>query len=255
MKVSLFQQDLVWGDVGCNLKCSDVLLRQAPQSDLYIFPEMFTTGFATPDDALTETEPSEGLAWMRKASAASGGAVCGSIALRPENGRKCVNRMFFVTPDGEYRVYDKRHLFSYGGEGRHYMPGTERVVVDYCGVRFLLAVCFDLRFPVWLRNRRDYDVLVVAANWPDARRAAWETLIRARAIENQCYVLAVNRTGRDPGSTYSGGTCVIGPGGNLIASVPDGEQGCCTAELDVEILTKFRGSFPVLDSADDFVLL
>lgn len=254
MNVCLIQQDIVWGDVRGNLEHLDSWLGSVPDAGLYLFPEMFTTGFATTPGAAVEQEPSAGLEWMKAFAAKRGAAVCGSIALRPGGSAKCVNRMYFVTPDGRAAVYDKHHLFGYGGEKLRFEAGDRRVVVEYGGVRFLLAVCYDLRFPVWLRNRGDYDVMLLVASWPRQRRNAWDVLARARAIENQCYVLAVNRVGSDPSCSYDGGTVVLDPLGEAVASVADGEEGWCCAELDLEKLRELRNSFLVLLDADSFEL-
>lgn len=254
MNVCLIQQDIVWGDVRGNLEHLDSWLGSVPDAGLYLFPEMFTTGFATTPGAAVEQEPSAGLEWMKAFAAKRGAAVCGSIALRPGGSAKCVNRMYFVTPDGRAAVYDKHHLFGYGGEKLRFEAGDRRVVVEYGGVRFLLAVCYDLRFPVWLRNRGDYDVMLLVASWPQQRRNAWDVLARARAIENQCYVLAVNRVGSDPSCSYDGGTVVLDPLGEAVASVADGEEGLCCAELDLEKLRELRSGFPVLLDSDSFEL-
>ena len=254
MNVCLVQMNILWGDVPGNLERLDRSLRDAPAADLYVLPEMFTTGFATPADARVEEEPSAGLEWMKSFSASRNAAVCGSVALKPTGAGKCVNRMYFVTPEGEPCFYDKRHLFTFGGEDERFSAGRRRVVAEYRGVRFLLSVCYDLRFPVWLRGRGDYDALIVAASWPAARRDAWDALVKARAIENQCYVLAVNRVGKDPACTYDGGTAALDFLGSGISSVPDGEEGFCMAELDMRKLRAFRRDFPALEDADRFEL-
>jgi len=221
---------------------------------LYVLPEMFSTGFATPEGAKVESEPSEGLEWMKGMAKRLGATIAGSIALQPKGCPKCVNRMYFVTPSGEVTKYDKRHLFAYGGEDVRFERGEKRVIAEYGGVRFLLAVCYDLRFPVWLRNRGDYDAVIVSADWPVQRRAAWDTLIRARAIENEAYVIACNRVGNDPACEYSGGSGVVSPYGELLSSVPDGEEGLCFGEIDMHALKAFRKTFPVLSDADGFDL-
>ena len=214
---------------------------------------MFTTGFATLPDATVEHEPAAGLAWMQRKAKELHAAIAGSIAL--EVGEKCVNRFYFVRPDGTYEQYDKRHLFGYGGEGERFQAGGERVVVEYQGVRFLLAVCYDLRFPVWLRSRGDYDVMLLVASWPDVRRFAWDTLSRARAIENACYVAAVNRVGSDPACNYNGGTAWIGPYGDTLAQAEDGKEGIVSGEIDLALITGYHQKFPVLSDADRFELL
>ncbi|MBR6022624.1 MAG: amidohydrolase [Kiritimatiellae bacterium] len=269
MKVCLLQTDIHWGDPQANLRHLDALLATAPRADLYVLPEMFTTGFATLEGATVETEPSAGLAWMRRKAAELGAALAGSIALEipdqvgddksshpgldPGSPRNA-NRFFFVRPDGTYEQYDKRHLFGYGGEGERFVAGDRRVIVEWRGVRFLLAVCYDLRFPVWLRNRDDYDAIIFVANWPDVRRFAWDTLTRARAIENACYVLAANRVGSDPACNYDGGTALIGPFGETLAAAPDGQEACACGEIDLQHLAEYHAKFPVLEDADGFTL-
>lgn len=270
MKINLIQTDIVWGDPQANCEHLDKLLASAEPADLYVLPEMFSTGFATLPNATVEHEPSEGLAWMQRKAQELHAAIAGSIALEipdrvgdddsshssidPESPAKCVNRFYFVRPDGTYELYDKRHLFGYGGEGERFRAGQERVVVKYLGVRFLLAVCYDLRFPVWLRSRDDYDVMLLVASWPDVRRFAWDTLARARAIENACYVAAVNRVGTDPACTYNGGTAWIGPYGETLAEAADGKEGVVSGEIDLARIATYHTKFPVLSDADSFEL-
>ena len=254
MKVRLIQHDIAWGDPQANLHHLDTLLAGAHGADLYVLPEMFTTGFATLPDATVETgEPCEGLRWMQRKAAELDAAIAGSIALALPSG-KCVNRFYFVRPDGSWEQYDKRHLFGYGGEGERFTGGDRRVVVEWRGVRFLLAVCYDLRFPVWLRSRGDYDAILLVASWPGVRRFAWDTLARARAIENACYVLAVNRVGSDPACEYDGGTSLIGPFGETLAQAPDTQEAVVEGEIDMRHLADYHGKFPVLEDADGFVL-
>ena len=252
MKINLIQTDIVWGDPQANCAHLDKLLAGAEPAELYVLPEMFSTGFATLPNATVEHEPSAGLAWMQRKAAELHAAIAGSIAL--EVGEKCVNRFYFVRPDGTYEQYDKRHLFGYGGEDERFQAGQERVIVKYLGVRFLLAVCYDLRFPVWLRSRDDYDVMLLVASWPDVRRFAWDTLARARAIENACYVAAVNRVGTDPACTYNGGTAWIGPYGETLAEAADGRESVVSGEIDLARIATYHTKFPVLSDADSFEL-
>ena len=252
MKINLIQTDIVWGDPQANCAHLDKLLAGAEPAELYVLPEMFSTGFATLPNATVEHEPSAGLAWMQRKAAELHAAIAGSIAL--EVGEKCVTRFYFVRPDGTYEQYDKRHLFGYGGEGERFQAGQERVIVKYLGVRFLLAVCYDLRFPVWLRSRDDYDVMLLVASWPDVRRFAWDTLARARAIENACYVAAVNRVGTDPACTYNGGTAWIGPYGETLAEAADGRESVVSGEIDLARIATYHTKFPVLSDADSFEL-
>lgn len=251
MKVSVIQQDIVWGDPERNVRHLDEVLAGAPGSDLYVFPEMFTTGFATAEGTRVESEPAVGLQWMKRKAAETGAAFAGSIALDPGDG-KLVNRLYFVRPDGSFEYYDKRHLFTFSGEHLRFNAGDRRVIVEYKGVRIMLAVCYDLRFPVWLRNRGDYDALLVVANWPQPRRFAWDTLLRARAIENQCCVLASNRVGEDPACVYTGGSALIGPYGEDLEAAPDGKECVITQELNMQHLREFVGKFPVLEDADAY---
>lgn len=253
MKVILLQTDIEWAEPGRNVRRAEGLMDRHPDGDLYVLPEMFSTGFCTQPEGIAE--PAAGsvtLAWMKHQAQERQCAIAGSIAIEDEG--RFFNRFHFVYPDGKTVCYDKRHLFTYGGEDRQYTPGTERVVVDYRGVRILLQICYDLRFPVFARNRNDYDMMVYIASWPVARIDAWKTLIRARALENQCYVAAVNRIGSDPYCRYNGGTALIDPYGRTLAACPDDEEGAAIAEINVQALAAFRKKFPVLDDADMFTL-
>lgn len=164
------------------------------------------------------------------------------------------NRFYFVKPDGEFDYYDKRHLFTYGGENKHYAPGERRVVVEYKGIRFLLLTCYDLRFPVWARNRGDYDAIIITANWPESRQHVWDALTKARAIENQCYVIAANRTGCDPNCHYTGGSVIIDAKGHTVTQAKGQAAQTITADIDIEALHTFRCKFPVLDDRDEYTI-
>ena len=252
MKTALVQYDIVWADPAANRRRLDALLSGLPKVDLIVLPEMFSTGFATQPAGIAEEAPSATLEWMKKKAGELNCAVAGSVALH-ENDRY-FNRFWFVKPDGEVTAYDKHHLFTYSGEHLRFTRGEDRVVVGWRGFRFLLNVCYDLRFPVWSRNRKDYDAAIYVASWPSVRQYPWDTLLRARAIENQCYVLGVNRVGNDPSCGYGGGTAAIDPYGNaLTAGVPGAEQILVT-DLDMAVLDAFRAKFPVLDDADPFGL-
>ena len=252
MKVKLFQQDILWGDPEGNRARLDEVLAGAGEADLFVFPEMFTTGFATAEDATVEESDAAVLGWMKEKARQKNAAIAGSVALK--TGAKCANRLFFVTPEGDVTHYDKSHLFYYGGEGTRFDPGRERVIVEFRGVRFLLLVCYDLRFPVWIRNRDDYDAILVTANWPDARALAWNVMLQSRAIENQCYVLGCNRVGQDPACTYTGYTKIVNPYGEIIASVPDHQEGFASGTIDMKFLQAYCKNFPVLENADSFRL-
>lgn len=255
MRTALIQNKIIWGDDTANRQHIDELLaRSGAKADLYVLPEMFSTGFATSETDAIENEPCTTLEWMKSKAAELDAAICGSIALRLKDGR-CVNRMYFVCPDERCVHYDKRHLFTYGGEHHRFCGGDQRVIVEFRGIRFLLAVCYDLRFPVWLRNRGDYDAMIIVASWPESRRYAWDTLVRARAIENQCFVLAVNRSGDDPNCNYNGGTALIGPKGETLAAAADGREQLLAADMNMTELVAFRASFPALDDKDNFEII
>lgn len=217
--------------------------------DLMVLPEMFTTGFcADPSDAVGVIDDgTAAVAWMRRMAERYDAAVAGSVAVA--EGGRYFNRMYFVRPDGSAEHYDKRHLFTMGGEADHYTAGRRRVVVEWCGVRILLQVCYDLRFPVFARNRGDYDMIIYSANWPTPRIAVWDTLLRARAIENQCYVAGVNRAGRDRWCEYCGHTAFADAYGRVATSCAEGED-LVIGEVDMDALEAFRRKFPVLDDRD-----
>lgn len=248
MIVTLLQQDIEWANPSANCLKAEGALLSATKSDLYVLPEMFSTGFATEPKGIAEANE-ESLHWMQRMAAQLDAAVAGSIATLCADG-SYRNRFYFVKPDGSYSYYDKHHLFTYGGEHHRYTAGQDRVIVEWRDMRFLLLVCYDLRFPVWSRNHEEYDCALYVASWPTPRLAAWKSLLVARAIENQCYVCGVNRVGTDPACHYSGGTAVIDAYGKTIAACTDGEEGIITTELNMEQLTAFRTKFPVLKDTD-----
>lgn len=244
MKVHYIQTDIVWADPEANLDSLERVFADIPEADLYVLPEMFTTGFATVPEGVAE-ENLTGLGWMKSMAARRNCAIAGSISTK--DGGRFYNRFYFVTPEWE-RHYDKHHLFTYSGEHLRYTAGDEQVTVEWRGVRFRLIVCYDLRFPAWMRNggENPYDVLLCVASWPAPRAEAWKTLIRARAIENQCFVVAVNRQGTDPACVYTGDSAIIDPWGR---DVPNGSV------LDLDGLKVFREKFPVLQDADKIQLI
>ncbi len=248
MNITIVQTDIIWGDPAAN---RERIMQQieGKEGDLFILPEMFSTGFATQPEGMAEEDGSS-VAWMRQMAANHHAAFAGSIATK-ENGRY-YNRLYFVKPNGEVTTYDKRHLFTYGNEDRFFTAGNERIIVEYQGVRILLEVCYDLRFPVWSRNRKDYDMIIYVANWPTSRMSVWNTLLRARAIENQCFVAGVNRVGTDPVCDYSGGSMIIDAYGKVIADCGTEKPCCASVALDMERLQAFRKKFPVLEDGDGF---
>ncbi|MBO7068057.1 MAG: amidohydrolase [Bacteroidaceae bacterium] len=247
MKVSILQHDIVWGKPAENCRRLEKQIAAQPGADLYVLAEMWPTGFAIEPEGLAECDKTS-LLWMKQTARCHNAAIAGSIAVEQDG--KFYNRFYFVKPDGTIASYDKRHLFTYGGEDRHYTRGNRRVVVEWMGVRFLLAICYDLRFPVWTRNRQDYDAIIYVANWPTSRIEAWSTLLRARAIENQCYVIGVNRVGADANCEYCGGSAIIDPYGCTIAAPQLGAEQTALAEIDMERLETFRDKFPVLEDGD-----
>lgn len=248
MKISILQLDLVWENPQENLRKADAAIASAPGADLYVLPEMFPTGFCTVPDGVAEPEGGLVLQWMKDKAAGTDAALAGSVAVRYEG--RYYNRFYFVTPDGSVTWYDKKHLFTYGGEHKYFTAGDKRVVIEFRGVRIMLLVCYDLRFPIWSRNRGDYDMILYVASWPVTRMNAWKSLLVARAIENQCYVAGVNRVGTDPSNEYGGGSMVIDPYGKMIASCEDGVECSASAEIDIPMLETFREKFPVLNDSD-----
>ncbi|MCR5535271.1 MAG: amidohydrolase [Bacteroidaceae bacterium] len=249
MKVSILQHDIAWGNPTENRQHLEQLIESAPEADLYVLPEMWSTGFATEPESLAERDDAT-LQWMKQMALRYDAALAGSVAVE-ENG-KFYNRLYFVKPDGVVEYYDKHHLFSYGGEDKHYACGNKRVVVEWRGVRFLLTVCYDLRFPVWMRYCGDYDAMLCVANWPTVRIDSWNILLRARAIENQSFVVGVNRVGKDPNCEYCGCSAIINPHGQIIVECERHKECSAEAVLDMQMLRAYRTKFPALNEKDKF---
>lgn len=253
MKIAILQRDIEWCDVRANVHRADAAVDRLEGVDVVVLPEMFSTGFVMKPEGVAEVDGGESLDWMRRKARERDCALAGSVAVRTDG--RYVNRFYFVTPEGGVSYYDKHHLFAYGGEDRSYSCGDEQVVVTFRGVRIRLLVCYDLRFPVWCRNRGDYDLALFVASWPSSRVDAWDALLRARAIENQCYVAGVNRVGRDPACLYCGSSAVVDPYGKVAAYCGRDAECAAVAEIDMEGLRAFRAKFPVLGDADGFELL
>lgn len=248
MHITLLQTDIEWKKPSANIAHVERMLGQMGTTDLLVLPEMWTSGFTTDCECV---RGKEALSWMKHFAKEKQTAICGSVAVE-ENG-KYYNRCYFVKPNGEVVAYDKHHLFGYGGEKRYYQQGDTLVTTSFQGVRIRLLICYDLRFPVWARWQSDYDVLIVVANWPASRQRVWEILLKARAIENQCYVVGCNRVGSDPNCDYMGNSCVIDPRGNAIATAGETET-LLEADIDMTMLATFRKKFNVLDDRDSFIL-
>ena len=248
MKITILQRNIEWANPTLNVQRADEAIDRNSGSDLYVLPEMFSTGFCTHPEGIAESSEGDTLEWMKRKAASTGAAVAGSIAVTEND--KYYNRFYFVKPDGSVAQYDKKHLFTYGGEHLRYTAGDERVVVEWKGVRILLEICYDLRFPIWSRNYGDYDMILYVASWPTPRVSVWNVLLVARAIENQCYVVGVNRVGTDPSCEYCGGSVIIDPYGKTLAACALNEECEASTEVDMEKLRAFRKKFPVLDDAD-----
>ncbi|MBO4826734.1 MAG: nitrilase family protein [Prevotella sp.] len=251
MRIAILQTDIKWADAKANQANAERHINDAGQADLYVLPEMWSTGFATEPQGIAESHEGSSLEWMKRTASGLQAAIAGSLAVRTSEG-DYRNRHYFVYPDGSYTYYDKHHLFSYGHEDQYYTPGTKRTVAEYRGVRFLLATCYDARFPLWLRYNNDYDAIILAANWPANRQEAWQTLTLARAIENQCLVVAANRTGSDPYSDYIGQSRIIDAYGQVLAEADGDREQCVCATFDMERQQAFRQKFPVLRERDTF---
>ncbi|KMK79667.1 MULTISPECIES: amidohydrolase [Pectobacterium] len=252
LKISLLQQPLVWRDGEANLRHFDTLLAEMSGRDVIVLPEMFTTGFAM-EAAKGSLDQSVVEAWLHQWAQKTNALIGGSVAVNTPKG--AVNRFLLVDPHGEVYHYDKRHLFRMADEHHHYQAGTERVTLEWRGWRICPMICYDLRFPVWSRNRQDYDLALYVANWPAPRAAHWQTLLAARAIENQAYVAGCNRVGTDGnGHSYRGDSLIINAQGEILASAAPNQPACLDAELSLEALQSYRESFPAWRDADRFTL-
>ncbi len=258
LRVSLFQSDLHWHQPEANLAMfEEKIWNNSSPTDLIVLPEMFTTGFTMDAVGLAEPMGTRTFKWMQLQAKQSKAAVLGSYIVKDGGGY--FNRAIFVVPDGTYKIYDKRHLFRMAGEHQTYQQGNNRPVLTWKGWEILPQICYDLRFPVWSRNKviegdPEYDALIYLANWPAPRISAWDTLLKARAIENACYCLGVNRVGTDgEGIEYLGHTAAIDPKGSVLGLERNGET-VLNITLSKEELTRYRENFPVHLDADNFWL-
>lgn len=255
MKVTVLQTDIKWAQPVANIDNVELLIASAPKSDLYVLPEMWSTGFVTNPQGVAENEnTSVSLSWMQRTAKKYNAAISGSLAIFKQNESdgqpQAVNRHYFVKPDGTYNYYDKRHLFKYGGEDKYYQSGNRRMIVEWKGIRFILLTCYDLRFPSWARYKGDYDAIIIVANWPESRQNVWQILTRARAIENQCFLIGCNRVGNDDYCHYIGRSAIIDPKGYTIVESSSASQETITTSIDIEELRRFRNKFPVLEDRD-----
>ena len=252
LKLALVQPDIIWEDIDANLHAlSEKLEGIADRADLVVLPELFTTGFTMRSRDLAEGMDGKSISWMRKISDNHGCVTAGSLIICQGNNR--YNRFIWMEPGGRIIHYDKRHLFSISGEDEHYTRGESITLAEINGFRIRPLVCYDLRFPVWSRNTGTYDLLLYVANWPAVRRDVWISLLKARAIENQSYVVGVNRVGRDGmGIDYAGDSIAYDAKGRIMASLPVREAGTLEVRLALKELTAFRQKFPVWKDADRF---
>lgn len=253
LKLTLLQQPLVWLDAPANFRHFETLLAPLSSRDVIVLPEMFTTGFAmnAAEHAPPEADVS---AWLVHWATHTNALIGGSVALMTPEG--AVNRFLLAEPGGRIHHYDKRHLFRMAGEHHHYQAGSERKVVEWRGWRIFPQICYDLRFPVWSRNQQDYDLALYVANWPTKRTQHWQTLLAARAIENQAYVAGCNRVGDDDnGHHYQGDSLILDAQGDVLAQAAPGQAAQLEAELSLEALQHYREGFPAWRDADPFKLL
>jgi len=254
LRVTLAEVDLVWENAGENRKnLEKAILQLTGNTDLVILPETFTTGFTVHIGELAEPMDGPTIQWMVHLSRNTGIAICGSLLVRDNHLN--YNRFIFVTPEGQLYFYNKRHLFSIGGESESVTAGNERVIVSYLGWRIALYVCYDLRFPVWCRNIGDTDLMIFAANWPESRNEVWNVLLKARAIENQVFVAGVNRVGKDGNKIiYNGESRMVNAKGEVLPLSDPGDCGFQTYSISREELVDFRNKFPVSREADQFFI-
>lgn len=258
LKITLLQSDLYWEEIDANLSAfEEKIWRIGEDTDVIVLPEMFTTGFTMNAAALGEHMNMRTFKWMRQMADQTGALILGSFIAKIHD--KFYNRLLWMEPGGNFKTYDKRHLFRMANEHKTYSSGESLLVAEWKGWRICPLICYDLRFPVWSRNtydaiskRLNYDLLIYLANWPTARVEAWNALLKARAIENLSYVVGVNRIGVDGNSVeYNGNSAVIGPKGEVIFT-SEGIEAIKTLELNANSLQAFRDKFPAYVDADEF---
>lgn len=255
LTVAIIQSNLVWENpIQNRLNFSNKIASISNEVDVIILPEMFTTGFTMNPNMLAETMTGNTIKWMQQTANKFGAAIMGSIVISEEN--NFYNRMLFIEPSGDLHYYNKRHTFTLAGEHLVYEAGKSQKIVDYKGWKIMLQICYDLRFPVFARNTMDYDVLVYVANWPRPRIAAWDALLKARAIENMSYCIGVNRVGIDANNLeYPGHSAVYDLFGNDIERCKDNAEDIKTIELTKEHLKRYRQKLQFLNDRDSFSLM
>lgn len=254
LKFTIIQPNIFWEDKAANLKQYEAYMDNVSEKmEVVVLPEMFSTGFSMAPERLAETMDGNTVQWMKNLSMKHRCILTGSVIIEEEG--KYYNRLLWVLPDGKIGQYDKRHLFGYANEDEHYSRGEKRLIVSVKGFRICLQVCYDLRFPVWSRNKNEeYDVLLYVANWPERRSMPWKTLLQARAIENMSYTIGVNRVGEDGnGIAHSGDSSMFSPLGELIWQHSN-DAVCHTLSIDKDVITQARAQFSFLKDADDFII-
>lgn len=260
LSITTIQTNLIWEDKEANLRALEEKINAIEErTEIVVLPEMFSTGFTMQPQLFAEEMEGETFEWMKRMAADKRIVLTGSVIIKEED--RFYNRLIWMLPNGDYGFYNKRHLFAYAGENEHYSPGNKRLIASVKGWKINLQVCYDLRFPVWARQAQhdgaspEYDVLIYVANWPERRSHAWKTLLCARAIENQCYVVGVNRVGEDGNKiNHSGNSLVIDPLGEVLYHKA-GEEDIFTITLERERLNEVRTKFPFWKDGDSFKLL
>ena len=254
MKIALFQTNLIWENPEANRTfIEENFINETEFFDLFVLPEMFTTGFTMNPEYVAETMQGETISWMKSLALKKDCAVCGSLVISENN--SFYNRFVFVHPNGKIDFYNKRHLFSLAGEHQKYSKGTEKVIIDYKGWKICPQVCYDLRFPAFSRNHENYDLLLYVANWPKPRTNAWNILLKARAVENMCFVVGVNRIGFDENNhEYIGHSQIIDELGNQTLDAKE-KQGVFIIELDRNKMLETRNKLNFLNDKDEFEII
>lgn len=255
LTVSIIQTDLAWEDKPANFKHFDELINAIElDTDLIVLPEMFTTGFSMNAEQLYDVSEGKTLEWIKQRANEKNAAITGSVIIKEND--NFYNRLYFVKPDGSYQTYDKKHLFTLAGEHKYYSAGNKKLIVKYNGWKICPLICYDLRFPVWSRNTEDYDLLIYVANWPEKRVAAWDALLKARAIENMCYCIGVNRTGTDGNNfPYVGHSAIYDVLGEKISTDLFEEAFVETIVLSKNHIVETREKLGFLRDRDRFELL
>ena len=258
LTITLIQTNLFWENKKANLEMLQQKIESIKErTEVVILPEMFSTGFSMKPESLAETMDSETMQWMQKIASKKRIILTGSLIIKEEE--KYFNRLIWMLPNGKYGFYDKRHLFAYADEHLHYTKGNKKLIASVKGWKIHLQICYDLRFPVWARQPpgnldNQYDLLINIANWPEKRNRAWKALLQARAVENQCFVAGINRTGEDGnGIRYSGDSSLIDPMGEIIYQ-KNNKEDTFTYTLQKQKITETRSQFPFWKEADSFLI-